>query len=1065
MLTKWRHARTSFEHTTGTDGATNKGTHDLTNPSSGEIAISFVKPLAGSDPFYNERVNSSKNSGKRRRKSNKDIVDGSSSVDDLTPVLCLTSSHRVAILGYPSSNSGVNLTESKSRNYVSPPGKFTSFHLKNNTDSVEGVLSGGAQYDPTSNLIYAIRNGGSELAIWTAASSSTIQGPDQGHDANIDVGVSDTVHHITKKRKERDISPSFDRVISQRLSFPKGKIAVTLTPFYVPLSLPEEKNRLLAIGASGCCEDGSVWIAICRNTNEDSPFKLIVVDGSSMAETGLNGATTTTKSNKRKSTGGKAKKKREDVATNVILLDSRAVGVLESENDKHTGSFNVNVQSVVLSRDDGSVVLRHHQVRVDAKGGEEQYHINQSKKQTILKVPSKDFIIASLDKYGNSLCIVHKNDEGSWTTSTVEVSLTDGTIVNSLSSLPLSRGPEGKGTLFSFGSLGQNMYAILLKEESKTPDRVLKFTLRVVDVRRKIELFAQSWFESDSQHDATNASDTVMAKMMRGKHCRAMITNELDASLAFVTSSPDSSGSFGIMFSTISATEFSSASIRENKLVSKASSLASALRAAASSEPSLTNDSSTACLSSCHLSDMTLNSSDHLRNHKSLDAAVDIACKNLNEAAKSLLDFTSGFAAVDKKLVSNGKSRKDAGHNTSELPNWKYAFLDGMAIIQESSGSKSITTKVLTNGLKNGVTGESKRHKNRNVKELPKRYIDVAFRRTVSILLSIHKSAKYSTDDVKMKLETIHQEALFVLLKTLQAECLSSRDDFDFDLPNGENVLLQVLRVSSSVLGCNNGLVFTPSKASVEKHRMFGALDIVDAMLRHVRDLPECVLVCMIKCLMRNVAVDDVVYYYSKNVEASQCSRSSEESKLAQKFYGLIVDSKMDVTDDLRSQMTTKLLANAVLNFTLKIVMYSKCNHSLLSRSLRDAISAPEVETFLVTLSKLLKYGDCSAYSSRNERSCVPLHTRVIDWMSALTDAHLHSILKISNQGGLVIDRIQADVRSALIQAETANKLKDIADSAVACLSERSKQSNTLAKKCKSRESTVAAYSIERLTF
>lgn len=1067
MLTKWRHARTSFEHTPGTAGITNKRFQDVRNSLSGEIAISFVKPLARNDQFYIERGNSSKNNGKRRRKSTKNRVEGTVSVDDLEPVLCLTSSHRVAIVGNLSSNSGDSLLESKFRNYVSRPGKSTSFHLANNPNSFEGVVSCGAQYDPTSNLIYAIRNGGSELAIWTAASSSIIQGPDQPPCDSVGDGASETANHVTKKRKESGISPSFDKVISQRLLFPEGKTARTLTPLCISTSSPGEENRLLAIGASGCCEDGSVWIAICRDIHDESPFKVLIVDGSSMAETGPNGASSTIKANKRKSTGGRAKKKLDDAAKNWILLDSRAVGVVGNGNDKYAGLLNVNVQSVVFSRDEGMVILRHHQVSVYAEGGEELYNIQQSKKQTVFKVSSRDDINVNLNNLGNSLCIVCKNVEGNWTLSTLELSPIDGTFANCLSSFVLSRESEGEEKLFSLGSLGQNIYAILLKEESKASDPVSQFTLRVVDVQRKIELFTQSWFEGDSQHDRSIANDTALTKMMRGKHCRAMLTNELDGSLALLTTSTDNSGSIGIAFSTISSMEIGS----KKEVISKASSLASALRAVASAKPSLTRDSMTANLSSCHPSAFTL-SSDHLAYHKYLDVAVEKACKNLNEAAKSLLDLISDYGAVNKKLISNGESRKDADAEMSTLhpQHWVDAFFDGMATIQESPGNILIGTSLLTNGVKNGVKSESKRHKNRNIKELPKRYIAVAFRGTISILLSIHKSAKYSMGDDKMKLDAIHQEALFVLLKTLQSERLSSRADFDFDLPNGENVLLQVLRLSSSVVACKDGLALVPSKTRAKEQRMIGALDIVDAMLCHVRDLPEHVLVCMIQCLMRSVCVDDVVYYYSKDLEAPHSHRPSGGSRTTHKFLGLIADARIDISDDLRTHIATKLLAKALLTFTSKIVMYSKCNHSLLSKSLQEIISPSEVETVLVTLSKLIKYGDGSDCTLRNEgsyrNSCrQSLFPRVIDWISALTDAHMHNILKISDQGGLVIDRIQADIRSALIQTETANKLKDIADCTVAYLSERPKQSSVLTKKWNSSELTIGAYSIEKLTF
>ena len=195
MLTSWKQTRTSFEYPLATTTSPKKKTEqkkssNVSTSSINRIAVSFVQPLACNDPFYQERADplrSSAGGSKKRRKGFNDRVGGEgSNVDDMEPVLCLTSSHRVALVGRGGGGTS-GLIESKPRCYVSRPGMGSSFVVAsasgdstNATSDVSftGMTSSGAQYDPTSNLVYGIRNGGAEIAVWTATSSSILQGPD-----------------------------------------------------------------------------------------------------------------------------------------------------------------------------------------------------------------------------------------------------------------------------------------------------------------------------------------------------------------------------------------------------------------------------------------------------------------------------------------------------------------------------------------------------------------------------------------------------------------------------------------------------------------------------------------------------------------------------------------------------------------------------------------------------------------------------------------------------------------------------------------------------------------------
>jgi hypothetical protein len=146
--------------------------------------------------------------------------------------------------------------------------------------------------------------------------------------------------------------------------------------------------------------------------------------------------------------------------------------------------------------------------------------------------------------------------------------------------------------------------------------------------------------------------------------------------------------------------------------------------------------------------------------------------------------------------------------------------------------------------------------------------------------------------------------------------------------------------------------------------------------------------------------------------------------------------------------------------------MYSRCNLSLLSKSLLSILAPAEVETFLVTLGKLLKVGEIGSKKKR-DAGRPNLYMGVIDWISSLTDAHTRNILKVSDEGSLVVDRIQADVRAAVNQTQSANELMELSDRVMDNLTDQTmKKVNTTSKNVKAKETpSIAAYTIERLVF
>ena len=1015
MLTKWKQSRTSFEIAThGSNGAAKTKRAKNSSPtSSDDIAVSFVQPLARHNPFYLERVKTSK-SGKKRRKS---ILGDSANVRDMEPILCITSSHRVALLGRSSFASGATLSESKSNNYVSRPGPSTSFDVTSNPNSnLKGLIPCGAQYDPVSNLMYAIRNG-SELAVWTASSSSVIQGPDQSVESE-DAIMPEASNQKSKKRKEREtIGTSFDKIICERLTFPEGMVPVTFNPFHV-----QHQQTLLAVGASGCCQDGSVWVAICR---ESKSFELSIV--------GSTDATARRKTGKRKSKPSESQESGADAANEWKVLDSKANRSVIIENDKHDDSFVVTVRSALLSKDSGCLILREHQIRVAKDGGKESCQVEKSVKENILQVANVEEVTARFDSSGKSFYIVHKSDTGAWTLSSIaifpskELSPSSEEMTGTLSSVTLAPESKKNTTLFSFGYLGQNMYALLAKEDVGDTSDSLISTLRIIDTRRKVELLRHSWKEGYPDGVDLSSTDNVLTKMLHDKQCLAMITNELDGTLALVTST--NNGEIGVISSLLS-NDTDVGMLLTNEPSTNASSLATALRAVAA-------------LQSSKPEQPVFDGGVDKKNQ--VDAAIKSACKELSEAAESILASIKDFASDKNESLVNGKSKKKKGtsKNPIKLKNWRDEFDNGMAAI---SGAQMHGTspKRLKNGVKKtGLT---------TVGGQPKQYISLAFRHTISLLISIHKRAKSSSVEENLVLERLREEAIFVLSRVLRSKSLQSRAEYDIDLPFGGNAFVHLFKSCPSVMLQSD----EPSSNDEEKWRSIGALDIFSDMINYIDDLHERLTVCMIRFLLRNVALRDVASYYSKQ-GSSKMKKSPRGLQLAKQ----LIELPNNAVD--KSQIETQLIAEAVLEFTAKLIKYSACNLSLLGNAFRDILTAADVETLLVILSKLLKFGERTM--AKGERSIhARFRIRVIEWISSLTDTHTSNILKMSDEGSLALSRIQADVLSLVKETQVANELVELYEHFTK--RQESFKKGSFAKAEKPKEPTyIAAYTVERLAF
>ena len=958
MLTSWKQTRTTFEHAindgealggrrkTKKNGLNGSNTVDTKADVVGGV---FVQPFAQDDPSFLERNNpSSAIAKKKRRKQGRSGYSDATSMD-VEPLLCLTSQHRVAVLGKGKDG---NLVESKSRTYVTRPGAGAQFSTSGTTKdaSFAGMPRLGAKYDPGSNLIYAIRKNGAEVVVWSAAPSSVISGPDDKvvdsskvNGMKLEAGGSNQSKKKRKSEHRDNDAPAFSAhtVISQRLQLPEGKIAVSLTPFSTTLPSIQGKNPLTLIGASGCCEDGSIWIATisANGTSHNEPFLLTIVDGSSFHQN---------EDNRRRS--GKSRKWR--------ILDSRVASVMESKGRKGSNSnseFLLSIHSVLLSEVSGKVAYQKQHVGISNKEGD--WSVSKVKKSTlvdVLQLPQqKDREVAAVLDSNENCIIIHRSDHGcGWMLTSANQS--DENLTKSTFQLNCN----SNESVFSFGNVHSNITAIFTTDNDT-------MVLKLVDFQRRAEI-----------------SSTSLIRILTDKKCLSMITSEIDGSIALLAS-PEESGSVEVLHSKIDV-----GSIAQRTSFGKGMSLASTLRLVAQS--SISARDSTEIISK---QQAKTNFGDVIHcceiigkagSTKAIEEIVSEACTLLVSGAKSLTEAEQEA----ESQPTNGKRRKGKqAQKTGDLPSkWDTLYSQSCEMIRNAQKG-----------------------------QLPKAFVDVAFRESARLLLSSRKE--------------LHQDALDVLLSTLRTKSVSAREDHDME-SHRDHLLLRLLK-------CTSNSQEERSQGNIRK------LDLVDAILSNVVDIPEDVLVSILRFVIRNVNVEDAIAYNER----------SDQSKLPES----------------KGESSMRVLSQTLLNFTAMIVTNSRCNHSFLTKAMQEHIrSSAEVEIILATLSKLLKSGN--AYGNEDYISDrVSLSMGAIEWITAVTDAHMSTVVKMASDGGLVLNKVQTAISSAMSQSEVAHELKELADHSES-LASSLEASAVVAKTSITTESTsndtiVSPYSIERLAF
>jgi hypothetical protein len=589
--------------------------------------------------------------------------------------------------------------------------------------------------------------------------------------------------------------------------------------------------------------------------------------------------------------------------------------------------------------------------------------------------------------------------------------------------------------------VSKDVIAVLVKCRRHCPETII-MSLRVIDIRRKAVLSSVCWVEGDVSmiNDINLTKNSRLTKMLHDKPCRAMITNELNGSIALLTSSK---GGSLLIFSC--KLQIGSSSLQSTAIAYSNTSLASTLRLVATSAlpPLDTRELTLTDGPSFSLSNAISGDAD-ISHNPSVDydtADIFVATKLLTSSAKKIIEH--GWTG--NRLITNGKSKlvsKNFETNVHSI-SFKQVYQDCCMMISKSKGGKHNCRNKIVNGIKDGVTNV-KTLEPVTTRGMPKGFVELAFKESAAVLLSLNEAKAPAKNQIEF-LEVI-QEAICVLVDVLQTNHISARADYGFGSLLRENVFLSILRACPSIFSTD------------VENKIVGKLHVLEAILNHVLDIPESTLVSFLRFLIRNVTVNDVMAYYVTSPETSKRGIA-----LSNRYKAM-----PDTQDDERNQIGTKLLSEAVLDFTSKVVMYSRCNHSFLTKAMRDSIdSSGEVEALLLTLSKLLRVGGTGKLQENTNDSSthINLSSGTIQWITALTDAHMCTIVSITNAGGLVVDRLQRAVRSALAQSEFANELRKISDSAMTGRWLTNVEATQAAENSSQTDTAIMPYTVERLAF
>ena len=340
-----------------------------------------------------------------------------------------------------------------------------------------------------------------------------------------------------------------------------------------------------------------------------------------------------------------------------------------------------------------------------------------------------------------------------------------------------------------------------------------------------------------------------------------------------------------------------------------------------------------------------------------------------------------------------------------------------------------------------------------NSQHLPQTFVDGVFDIALGITLQIHESnGDNGNEEDAVSSDTIGKidSALRVLIKLIRTGKISARDH----LAGG--VMRSILLASQQIIDAADGVSPTSSSSTDESP---SALTIIDSILCNSSDdIPEAILVSMLHHVLCYATVGDVVTFFSSprqqrrqylapqkvQVLIDQMNETSAEALLLEKEKTTKkkgkaptkkrkeeMEARLDELTTLTSDLEASVLSTGIHFFADRVVSYSTANSSLLRTAMIDTLvhaKRGEATAMLSILTKLLATPSSTPKLSGRQPTGFRT-TSIVQWISALADAHLPALLDA--EGTKEIATARKAVSAAIGQGEVIAGMKDLVDTAI----------------------------------
>ena len=300
---------------------------------------------------------------------------------------------------------------------------------------------------------------------------------------------------------------------------------------------------------------------------------------------------------------------------------------------------------------------------------------------------------------------------------------------------------------------------------------------------------------------------------------------------------------------------------------------------------------------------------------------------------------------------------------------------------------------------------------------IPQRVIDVVVASAVEILL-----CQGFTPSQK-------QDATEALVLCMRSGKFSGRNHFDKAInTNSKDVLRSILFAMKKVFDSE-----PVSKQNIQA----SPLHAIFSLVRYCADaLPEHMMVSMVHFTICHISDDEFRSHWALSKEDEWYSDSATKV-LEKRLKGAVSKYESNGSEeekDLIQSLKNRLATSQKLFFVESIIAHSECNTALLRGAMREGLTQSdkgEVEVLMQTLSRLLRKAGKDEKGTKREQLTANTSSCIAQWLSALVDVNLGTLLNSKGSDDNVSTSIEAtkeEVSATVTQTQALMNLKELLD-------------------------------------